>query len=115
MRRTGYVYAERYLLHDPGSWHPERPDRLKAIQTSLVESGVLELLVRSDPTTPRWPGWSACMIPTISGGSRRPASRVKQILDTQDCGICRDSYMTALLAVGGVMAGGGCRHGGRVG
>ena len=31
MRRTGYVYALRYLLHDPGSWHPERPDRLKAI------------------------------------------------------------------------------------
>ena len=35
MRRTGYVFAQRYLLHDPGSWHPERPDRLKAIHNAL--------------------------------------------------------------------------------
>ncbi len=49
LRRTGYVYDERYLKHDPGSWHPERPDRLKAIHNALKESGVLELLVRLQP------------------------------------------------------------------
>ena len=28
---TGYVYDEHYLRHDPGTWHPERPDRVRAI------------------------------------------------------------------------------------
>ena len=32
----------------------------------------------------------------------------------QDCGICKESYQTALLAVGGVFAGGGGGHGGQV-
>ena len=49
MRRTGYVYDDRYLKHDPGSGHPERPDRLKAIQKNLQESGLLELLVLLPP------------------------------------------------------------------
>ena len=49
MRRTGYVFAERYLLHDPGSWHPERPDRLKAIHNALKDDDLLELLVRLRP------------------------------------------------------------------
>ena len=49
MRPTGYVYDDRYLLHDPGSWHPERPDRLKAIQRALKDSGVMELLTPIQP------------------------------------------------------------------
>ncbi|MGA8571633.1 MAG: hypothetical protein WBQ36_09560 [Desulfobaccales bacterium] len=49
MRRTGYVYALRYLLHDPGSWHPESLARLKAIQSDLEMDSVLELLERLRP------------------------------------------------------------------
>ena len=49
MRRTGYVFALRYLLHDPGSGHPERLARLKAIQSDLEMDDVLELLVRLRP------------------------------------------------------------------
>ncbi|RKY05194.1 histone deacetylase, partial [Candidatus Poribacteria bacterium] len=29
--RTGFVYHEDYLLHDTGRFHPESPDRLRAI------------------------------------------------------------------------------------
>ncbi len=43
------------------------------------------------------------MTPTTSNGSKRPASKGRQIFMVQDCGICRESYQTALLAVGGVM------------
>ena len=32
MKRTGYLYDSRYLLHDTGPYHPERPERLEAIQ-----------------------------------------------------------------------------------
>ena len=46
---TGYVYDERYLLHRPGEWHPERPERLEAIQQRLTETGLLEDLMRIHP------------------------------------------------------------------
>ena len=103
MRRTGYVYALRYLLHDPGSWHPERPDRLKAIHTALVNSDVYELLCASGWIMRRFRGWSACTIPAISGGSRRPASRAGRPWIRRIAASVRIRIMTALLAVGGVM------------
>lgn len=33
--RTALVYSERYLEHNPGLGHPERPERLKAIVSGL--------------------------------------------------------------------------------
>ena len=104
MRRTGYVYDDRYLLHDPGSWHPERPDRLKAIQASLKDSGILELLIQLKPYPAplAWverlhdPDYIRRFQDTCQGG--------QQIFEVQDCGISPESYEIALLAAGGVMA-----------
>ncbi len=45
MAKTGYVFDERYLLHDPGSWHVERSDRLLAIHRRLVVSGLWPELI----------------------------------------------------------------------
>jgi acetoin utilization deacetylase AcuC-like enzyme len=103
MRSTGYVYAQRYQLHDPGSWHPERPDRLRAIHNALKEADLLELLVllRPDYAPLEWverlhdPGYIQRFKAACEKGG--------QIFMTQDCGICKESYQTALLAVGGVM------------
>ena len=103
MRRTGYVFAQRYLLHDPGSWHPERPDRLKAIHRALKEDDLLELLVRLRPDYAPLKWVERLHDPDYIRDSKRPASRADRSLRCQDCGICRDSYQTALLAVGGVM------------
>jgi len=104
MRRTGYVYDDRYLLHDPGSWHPERPDRLKAIQARLKDSGILELLIQLKPYPAplAWverlhdPDYIRRFQDTCQGG--------QQIFEVQDCGISPESYEIALLAAGGVMA-----------
>ena len=103
MRRTGYVYAIRYLLHDPGSWHPERPDRLKAIQAALEDSGVYELLVRLRPDYAPLEWVERLHDPDYIRRFKEACEQGRQMLDTQDCGISKDSYMTALLAVGGVM------------
>jgi len=103
MRRTGYVYAVRYLLHDPGSWHPERPDRLKAIQAALEDSGVYELLVRLRPDYAPLEWVARLHDPDYIRRFKEACEQGRQIMDTQDCGISKDSYMTALLAVGGVM------------
>ncbi len=50
MAKTGYVYDERYLLHDPGSWHVERSDRLLVIHKRLVISGLWQELICLKPT-----------------------------------------------------------------
>ncbi len=105
MRRTGYVYAQRYLLHDPGSWHPERPDRLKAIHNALKEADLLELLVLLRPDYAPLEWVERLHNPDYIQRFKEACEQGQQIFMVQDCGICPDSYRTALLAVGGVMLG----------
>jgi acetoin utilization deacetylase AcuC-like enzyme len=103
MRRTGYVFALRYLLHDPGSWHPERPDRLKAIHRALQDADLLELLVRLRPDYAPLEWVERLHTPDYIKSFKEACEKGQQIFMVQDCGICRASYQTALLAVGGVM------------
>jgi len=104
MRRTGYVYDERYLLHDPGSWHPERPDRLKAIHTALKENGVLELLVPIKPYPAPLAWVERLHDADYLRRFKEACEKGRSIFQSQDCGISRQSYEIALLAAGGVMA-----------
>ena len=104
MRRTGYVYDDRYLLHDPGSWHPERPDRLKAIQASLKDSGVLELLIQLKPYPAPLAWVERLHDPDYIRRFQEACQRGQEIFEVQDCGISPESYEIALLAAGGVMA-----------
>ena len=103
MRRTGYVYDPRYLLHDPGAWHPERPDRLKAIHRALESGDLLELLVRLNPDYAPLTWVERLHDPDYIKRFQAACDKGGQIFMVQDCGICRESYQTALLAVGGVM------------
>lgn len=103
MRRTGFLYDERFLLHKTGPGHPESPERLIVIHRALEESGLLEKLVPI-PATParvKWiekvhaPGYiyrfeEACMLDLGE-------------LDNPDNQIGPESYDTALLAVGGIL------------
>ena len=103
MRRTGYVFAQRYLLHDPGAWHPERPDRLRAIHRALEAGDLLELLVRLRPDYAPIEWVERLHTPDYIKRFQQACEQGREIFMVADCGICRDSYQTALLAVGGVM------------
>ena len=104
MRRTGYVYDDRYLLHDPGSWHPERPERLKAIQSNLKDGGVLDLLLQLKPYPAPLAWVERLHDPGYIQRFQEACQRDQKIFEVQDCGISRESYDIALLAAGGVMA-----------
>lgn len=39
MAMTALVYSDRYLKHDLGMGHPERPERSRAIVEELKRSG----------------------------------------------------------------------------
>lgn len=43
---TAIVYSPKYLEHNPGYWHPERPERLQVIVKSLQGAGLWEPKVK---------------------------------------------------------------------
>jgi acetoin utilization deacetylase AcuC-like enzyme len=114
MRRTGYVYDDRYLKHDPGSWHPERPDRVKAIHKNLKEESLLELVVPIQPYEAPLSWVARLHDPDYIRRVQEACAQGKNIIDTPDCGISPDTYDIALLAVGGVLAAVDAVMGGQV-
>jgi acetoin utilization deacetylase AcuC-like enzyme len=103
MRKTGFLYDERFLLHETGPYHPEIPERLTAIYKGIEAGGLLANLVRirAQSAQRRW-------IETVHdsayidrfGDTCLSGKRVFEHPDNQMCG---DTYETALLAVGGIL------------
>ncbi len=104
MRRTGYVYDERYLEHDPGAWHPERPDRLRAIQKTMQEERLTTLTVPVQPYAAPLAWVERLHDPDYIKRFKAACDKGASIFEVADCGICPKSYDIALLAAGGVMA-----------
>jgi acetoin utilization deacetylase AcuC-like enzyme len=103
LRRTGYVFARRYLLHDPGARHPEGFARLKAIQSDLEMSNVLELLMRLRPNYAPLEWVERLHDPAYVQRFKEACEQGQETFGDEDTGICKDSFETALLAAGGVM------------
>jgi|YNPNPStandDraft_1061719.scaffolds.fasta_scaffold59229_1 acetoin utilization deacetylase AcuC-like enzyme len=114
MATTGYVYDDRYLLHEPGAFHVERPERLRAIQRRLEETGLIKELVLIEPQPAPVEWVTTLHDPGYLERFRRACEKGHPILDTGDCGICPKSYEIALLAVGGVLAAADAVMSGRV-
>src|SRR4051812_48984386 len=38
---VGYLSDARYVLHDPGRHHPERPDRIRAVARAVRDAGLV--------------------------------------------------------------------------
>ena len=102
--RTGFVYHERYLAHDTGPEHPERPERLPAVLRGVEAAGLGERLVRIEPRTA-----SLDLIAEVH--DRDYIERVRRFcrqgggyLDGRDTVVSGESDEAALLAAGGVLA-----------
>lgn len=103
MRKTGFLYDQRYLLHDTGPYHPEVPERLQAIYQGIEEGGLLPKLtmigaVRGDL---KW----VEKVHTTAYIRRfeEVCLSCQPSLDTPDNRMCTETYETALLAVGGIL------------
>jgi len=103
MKKTGFLYDPRYLLHDTGPYHPEVPERLEAIHQGIEEAGLLPNLVQiqGERADLRW-------IETVHDVEYiRRFEEVcyagRKSMDTPDCAMCSDTFETALLASGGVI------------
>ncbi len=103
MKRTGFLYDPRYLLHDTGPYHPERAERLEAIHQGIKDAGLLGNLtqVPSRLVDMKWVQAIHAMeyirrFEELCLGGRRT-------LDAEDNQMCIDTYETAQLAAGGVL------------
>lgn len=47
--KIALVYSPRYLEHDPGTWHPESPQRLRAIIEALKREGLWTDVLEPEP------------------------------------------------------------------
>ncbi|BHH83954.1 histone deacetylase family protein [Desulforhopalus sp. 52FAK] len=103
MKKTGFVYDERYLLHDTGEAHPESPERLKAIYNYLVKTGTLEKLtkIEAEPANQRWIE-AVHNIHYITRFEEACSWGLREF-EHADNAICRETYDAAYLAVGGVL------------
>ncbi len=104
MARVGFYTHPDYLKHDTGFGHPERPDRLRAIETHLSESGMAEQLVRLEPE-PAAESWlEVAHTPGhIANVKTRCAQGFGEMGDV-DTTICAESYDIGRLSVGAGLA-----------
>jgi acetoin utilization deacetylase AcuC-like enzyme len=103
MRKTGFLYDERFLLHCTGPEHPECSDRLLAAYRGVQEGGLLDQLTLLQAR--RAPQEAIESVHSIKLIMRFDEACVwgMDMLDHPDNRICRESYDTAMLAVGGIL------------
>ncbi len=105
MTKTGIVYHKNFLLHQTGSWHPERPERLSAIMDHLTKTGLINKLTSIDaaPADREWVATihSQSYIDSVKLACEQGYSNLDP-----DTGIVSESFDVAMLAVGGALAAG---------
>lgn len=101
-RPTGLVYSDAYLAHDPGPGNPETAERLRAIMGALGRAGLLERLVRIEPSPAPLERLRRIHDEAHIAHVREASARAPVILDW-DTTAGQRTYETALLAAGGVM------------
>jgi acetoin utilization deacetylase AcuC-like enzyme len=103
MKKTGFLYDDRYLLHDTGPYHPERPERLKMIRKGLEEAGLLTMLspIKGSRAQQKW----IEAVHNIKYILRFEESCLYGLteMDYPDNQMCGASYEIALLAAGGII------------
>jgi len=104
-RRTGFVWSEAYLEHDPRPGHPESPKRLEALLDAIREEGMRESLIFLEPYVPAMESLLAVHDALYLESFREAVGRGDRHFAVRDCAISGGSFEAALLAAGGVMAG----------
>lgn len=102
--KTGFIYHDRYLEHDTGHAHPERPDRLRSITRHLQNVSLWNELQHPiiDAASEEW--ILEVHTPQHWKFVKESCARGVEILDQGDTHACPKSYDVALLAIGGSLA-----------
>lgn len=117
-----FISSPRFVEHETGPYHPERPDRIRAIDRAVRLAGMIDsadpfpefeidlgihrqnaprlLELAPEPADTRWIG--AVHSPNVIELVKH-MSRVSGVLDQGDTPVCPASYDMALLSVGAAL------------
>ncbi len=101
MARTGVIVDRAYLKHEPGEFHPERPERI-AVLLDLAEQLNKERFHLLAPRPANRQEIEFCHSPEYIALVESTSKRNQYALDG-DTITCRDSFATGLLAIGGLL------------
>lgn len=105
MPGTGIVFSERFIDHDTGPHHPERPDRLRAVRDRLESSGLLSEVQLVQPSEVD-PELVELVHPAEYVSKLRSACENRSgHVDTPECPVQSHTLEIAMLAAGGVVNG----------
>ncbi len=100
---TGFAFSDRFLDHDTGRGHPERPDRLRAITSHLQEVDLWDDVehLSADPLSRQ----QAVAVHDVAYLERleKACAEDWSYIDAPDSAICPESFEIALLAAGHVV------------
>ncbi len=100
---TALYYHDRFLAHDTGRGHPERPDRLRAIMLTLAHDGFLKQLDRPSFDPADLDLIQRLHTPEYVQRCFRTCREGAPYIDVPDSAVCPDSADIAQLAVGAVI------------
>lgn len=103
MRKTGFLYDERYLLHDTGPYHPEMPERLQAIYKGIEEGGLLAHVDHFKASRADLKWIEAVHDQAYIHRFEELCYAGNKVFDFPDNQMCMETFETALLAVGGIL------------
>ncbi len=103
MKRTGFLYDKRYLLHDTGPYHPERAERLQALHQGIHDAGYLSHLTHMTGSLPDMQWVQAVHTAEYIRRFEELCLGGRRTLDCEDNQMGPDTWETAKLAVGGVI------------
>jgi acetoin utilization deacetylase AcuC-like enzyme len=112
MKKTGFVSSLDYKKHQTGLGHPESTKRIDAVLNS-IEAAKLDLQ-KIEPRLATKENLQLCHTPDYIATAERDVNSGLRQLSTGDTTISKDSYNTALLACGGILAGVDAVIGGKV-
>jgi acetoin utilization deacetylase AcuC-like enzyme len=103
MKKTGFLYDDRYLLHDTGPYHPETPDRLAAIYSGLKRSGLLSKLIRLEASMAEMKWVESVHDKAYIERFQSVCQSGASSFECEDNKMCYQTFDIARLAVGGIL------------
>ena len=103
MKKTGFLYDVRYLLHDTGPYHPEAPERLTAIYKGIEAGALLSQMIQIQGVRARRRWIEAVHDRAYIERFNDTCLTGRKMFDHPDNQMCGESFETALLAVGGIL------------
>jgi acetoin utilization deacetylase AcuC-like enzyme/formylglycine-generating enzyme required for sulfatase activity len=106
--KTGFIYSDIYLKHKTGPRHPEKPQRLTAIVSSLEkylsdENSKLQL-ISPKPFSDTIDWLTTVHSPEYIERVKKSCQNREEYMDSIDTPISPESYEVAVMAVGGVLS-----------